>query len=78
MSVEKGLSAIGNAAKNVAIGLGILILTAFVAVYGMNTFLNEPQYEDYCEDFSRSAVDVGVEPDVKDEGCYEEYDVASE
>jgi hypothetical protein len=48
MSVEKSLSAFGNASKSVAIGLGILILTSFVAVYGMNMFLDQPEYEDYC------------------------------
>jgi hypothetical protein len=48
MSIEKNLKILGNAGKNVAIGLGILILTAFVAIYGMNVFIDEPQYEDFC------------------------------
>lgn len=48
MIVDRGVKALGNAGKNIAIGLGILILTSFVAVYGMNTFLDQPEYEDYC------------------------------
>jgi len=78
MIVEKGIKAVGNAAKAIAIGLGILILTSFVAVYGMNMFLDEPHYDDYCEDFSQSAVEAGIEPKVENEECYKEYDAARE
>ncbi|MBD3247372.1 hypothetical protein GF378_02010, partial [Candidatus Pacearchaeota archaeon] len=56
MMVEKSVKALGSAAKNTAIGLGILILTSFVAIYGMNTFLDEPVYEDYCPGLGEVAV----------------------
>ncbi len=35
--------------KNIIIGIAILILTVFVAIYGINTFYPKPQYEDFCE-----------------------------
>ena len=78
MSVEKGLSAVQSAIKNVAIGFGIFILTCFVAVYGMNTFIDQPHYDDFCEDLSPSAIEVGEDPKVRDNTCYDEYDVARE
>jgi hypothetical protein len=35
--------------KNFIIGIAIMILTSFVAIYGINTFYQEaPQYEKYC------------------------------
>ena len=37
--------------KNVVIGIAIIILTISVVVYGVNTFYNSPQYEDFCGEF---------------------------
>jgi len=34
--------------KNVVIGIAIIILTIFVAVYGINTFYPKPEYNDFC------------------------------
>lgn len=37
--------------KNVVIGIAIIILTISVAVYGINTFYNSPEYSDFCDEF---------------------------
>ena len=34
--------------KNILIGIAIVILTAFVVVYGIQTFYPSPKYEDFC------------------------------
>jgi len=34
--------------KNLLIGIAIVILTAFVVIYGILTFYPEPKYEDFC------------------------------
>jgi hypothetical protein len=36
--------------KNVIIGIAILILTMFVTIYGINTFYEKPQYDNFCVD----------------------------
>jgi hypothetical protein len=56
MSVEKAIKSLGDAAKNIVIGLGILILTMFVTIYGMNTFYEKPEYDDFCGDVKTSEV----------------------
>jgi len=78
MIVERGVKTLGNAGKSLAIGLGILILTAFVAIYGMNTFMDEPHYEDYCEEFSRPVADLDMDQKIEDKACLEDYDAARE
>ncbi len=47
--------------KNVVIGIAIIILTISVAVYGINTFYDRPEYEDFCDEFKpyRSVNDSG-------------------
>jgi hypothetical protein len=50
MSFDENITKIGNLSKAIAIGVGILILTSFVAVYGMNTFLDRPEYDKFCPD----------------------------
>ena len=35
--------------KNVVLGIAILILTISVVIYGINTFYESPDYDDYCE-----------------------------
>ena len=53
--------------KNLVLGIAIIIVTISVVVYGINTFYDRPEYEDYCEDFktvyhintSDDCVDVG-------------------
>ena len=34
--------------KNIIISIAIIILTIFVAFYGINTFYPKPNYDDYC------------------------------
>lgn len=34
--------------RGIVIGVAILILTLFVSLYGVNTFLDKPQYDDFC------------------------------
>lgn len=34
--------------KNLAIGIVIIILTLFVVIYGINTFYEKPEYQDFC------------------------------
>ena len=48
MGVEKSFSHVGKGMRNFVLGIGIFILTMFVVVYGVNTFLDKPEYEDYC------------------------------
>lgn len=36
--------------KNVVLGIAIIILTISVAVYGINTFYEGPEYEDFCKE----------------------------
>lgn len=36
--------------KNVVIGIAIILMTIFVAVYGINTFYSSPEYEDFCDE----------------------------
>lgn len=42
--------------KNVVIGIAIIILTISVAVYGVNTFYDSPQYGDFCGEFKTAEV----------------------
>lgn len=50
MGIEKTLKSLGIASKNVVLGFAIFILTMFVAVYGINTFYEKPQYSDFCDE----------------------------
>ena len=34
--------------KNILIGIAIIILTAFVVIYGIQTFYPKPEFETYC------------------------------
>jgi len=34
--------------RGIIIGIAIFVLTLFVSTYGVNTFLNEPAYNDFC------------------------------
>lgn len=38
-----------NKLKNLILGITIFILTMFVTIYGINTFYERPQYEDFCD-----------------------------
>jgi hypothetical protein len=42
--------------KNVVIGIAIILLTIFVAVYGISTFYSSPEYEDFCGEFKTAEV----------------------
>lgn len=37
--------------KNIVMGIGIIILTIFVTVYGINTFYPAPEYTDFCGEY---------------------------
>lgn len=47
-------------AKNVILIIAIIIVFTIFAVYGMNLFLEEPRYEDFCKDQSTYQRPVGV------------------
>jgi len=49
MKIEKGIKSLGKFSRNIAIGFAIVILTMFVSVYGINTFYEKPEYENFCE-----------------------------
>lgn len=34
--------------KNLVIGIAIIIMTIFVSVYGISTFVSKPEYDDFC------------------------------
>ena len=40
--------------KNIIIALGIIILTVSVGIYGINTFYDSPDYNDYCGEQERN------------------------
>lgn len=42
--------------KNVVIGIAIIILTISVVVYGVNTFYNSPEYQDFCGEFKTAEI----------------------
>lgn len=42
--------------KNILLGIAIIILTIFVAFYGINTLFPKPQYEDFCESYYEKSV----------------------
>ena len=42
--------------KNVVMGIAIIILTISVAVYGINTFYNSPEYSDFCDEFKTAEI----------------------
>lgn len=47
--------------KNFIIGLAIMILTAFVAIYGIHTFYKEsPQYENYCGNITYPGYEINT------------------
>ena len=56
MDIEEKFMAFGKSLRNIVLGIGIFILTMFVVVYGVNTFYEKPEYEDFCEEFK--TVDV--------------------
>jgi hypothetical protein len=53
--------------KNVIFGIAILVLTLFVVIYGINTFYEKPEWNDYCGD-SKTARFVNNSVDCLSEG----------
>lgn len=47
--------------KNIILGIAIAIVFALAVGYGISVFYEEPEYEDYCEDFARFAAPYPVE-----------------
>jgi len=47
--------------KNIIIGIAILILTIFVAVYGISMIYEAPDWDDYCGEKSTGAVETEAE-----------------
>ena len=47
---------LGKAFRNLVLGIGILILTMFVVVYGISTFYPSPEYEDYCDELRTAGI----------------------
>ena len=47
--------------KSIVIGLAIMILTAFVAIYGIQAFYGEqPQWDDYCKDIVSPGYEINT------------------
>jgi hypothetical protein len=49
------------AIKNVVMGIAIIILTIFVVVYGVSTFYDRPDYDDFCGERSLGAIETEAE-----------------
>ena len=48
--------------KNIILGIAVMILTIFVAVYGMSVFYPNPNYEDFCPEIqSAKLFNTGTE-----------------
>ncbi len=60
--------------RAIIIGIGIFILTMFVAIYGISIFFPQPQYEDFCgvERFPKT---VNGEDRVCPAVCVEMYEI---
>ena len=56
--------------KNVVMGIGIVILTIFVTMYGINTIYPAPEYGDFCETLNKQL--IPPEREVTTEYCTEE------
>ncbi|HJZ19301.1 MAG TPA: hypothetical protein VJ208_04295 [Candidatus Nanoarchaeia archaeon] len=64
--------------KNIIFGIAILILTMFVSIYGINTFYEQPEYDDFCTNvrypqpaFDKTAPNEIICPAV----CVEAYEI---
>lgn len=42
--------------KDIILGIAIIILTIFVAFYGINTLFPKPQFEDFCDDVNLTVI----------------------
>jgi len=60
--------------KNIILGVAILILTISVSVYGVNIFLDEPKYEDFCSS-ERFPKIVGERDLICPAVCVEMYEI---
>lgn len=47
--------------KNVVIGIAIIVLTIFVAVYGISLIYDRPEWEDFCGEKSLGPVETEAE-----------------
>lgn len=48
MHLKNIISAVWSVVKNIILAIGIIILTISVAVYGVHTIYDSPDYNDYC------------------------------
>jgi hypothetical protein len=60
--------------KNIVMGIGIIILTIFVTMYGINTFYPSPEYEDFCEESRTANFIDSEEACIANEGKWTTYD----
>lgn len=61
--------------KNVVLGIAIIILTLFVGVYGINTFYEKPEYNDFCGERGVPLKERLVEPEICPAVCVEMYEI---
>ena len=61
--------------KNVVLGIAILILTISVVIYGVNTFHESPDYDDYCDETIYRGIIETQESCVEFEGKWSAQDV---
>lgn len=64
-----------NNFKNIVLGIAILILTMFVVIYGINTFYEKPQYDDYCASERYPVPDKNNGSEVCPAVCVEMYEI---
>ena len=60
--------------KNLIFGIAIMILTIFVSVYGINTFYEKPEYDDFCSSVRAPVLEKGGDQ-VCPAVCVELYEI---
>ncbi len=61
--------------KNIVLGIAIIILTIFVSVYGINTFYQKPEYNNFCGDKSFPLNERLGEKQICPAVCIETYEI---
>ncbi len=60
--------------KNIILGIAIMILTIFVAVYGMSIFYPAPEYNDYCPEVQMAKMIVNEAECINAGGKWNPYE----
>lgn len=61
--------------KNIVFGIAIIILTMFVTIYGINTFYERPEYNDFCSEGRLVPKIVGEDRGICPAICVEMYEI---